>query len=474
MKNRGRLLNALAESCWAIQPEMYAYMLDFLSGKTGAEKLVSAFNFEEQEETKESRIKLVKGTNIAYIPMMGTVYPRKTSMLCGGLTLDSLKEDVTKALENKSVTGILLDGDGPGGSATGVNEFSTWLFNKRDVKPIYSYVGGTAASATYWLVSSAERLIIDDTARLGSVGVVVGMPKKQGSDDYVEITNSLSPYKRPDVENKEHLAKVVEYLDSMADVFYLSLARNFGVSVEDVKQNFGQGGMKVGKVAVASKMAYSLGSFESTVEMLQQEIETRKLVKPKTKTNSGVDNSEIVTVKMESSEAKKGGNMDLNELMVNHPDLVRQIRESAISEEKGTVDSSVAALKKENETLSSEVSSMREQLKKMERETLQNRVALAKTQASAISTKIIGASSVPEKFHEKVMKQINFQQFVDSEGAFDEKGFTDSFSAEVAEWEASFGDFQGFSGVVPFSNKEDHKPSTDLSDEILASINVGV
>ena len=218
-----------------------------------------------------------------------------------------------------------------------------------------------------------------------------------------------------------------------------------------------------------------MGSFESTVAELQEEIKNRKSRKGFSGhsgiTNS-IDTAENTHVRVILSEANKGGNMDLNELLTNHPDLVSQIKESAIADTKAAITAAVEALKTEKDNLAAQVLGMTESLKKLERENLKNRMEVAKAKSDKIAADIIGKSTVPEKFHGKVLKQADFQKFVDSDGSFDEKGFGDAFGAEVAEWEASFSDFQKFSGVVTDTKDTGCEDKTDSSivDEILASI----
>ncbi len=180
-----------------------------------------------------------QGTDVAIIPVIGPIIPRASgfSRVCGITDLDALNSQFQAGMEDDRIGKVLFYYDTPGGHVTGINEFSNTIFEARGRKPIEAYVGGTAASAGIWLCSAVDRISIDATARLGSVGVVAAMPKSNG--EMIEIVNSASPNKRVDPEKEEGKKVIVSYLDAMAEVFFSTLGRNFGLSSEYIKSNFG-------------------------------------------------------------------------------------------------------------------------------------------------------------------------------------------------------------------------------------------
>jgi ClpP class serine protease len=75
------------------------------------------------------------------------------------------------------------------------------IYAGRSQKRIVAYVGGTGASAAYWIASSANEVVVDDTVILGSIGVLVEVTvtgDKPGSKSY-EIVSHNAPNKRPDL-----------------------------------------------------------------------------------------------------------------------------------------------------------------------------------------------------------------------------------------------------------------------------------
>ena len=479
MKKRSRLLSELTENCWAIYPEQFSFMLNFLLGNVAPDKALAEEMRERNKSIQEANSGMIGNTGIAYIPLMGTIYPRANAFteMCGGISLTDLTKQLVEARDDDNVKGIIFDVDGPGGAATGVNEFSNILYNSRGSKPIYAYVGGTAASATYWITSAVDKVVADATARVGSVGTVIAVPKKGAEDGYLEITNSMSPFKRPDIEDKEHYKNIVGYLDDMTDVFYTSLARNFGVEKQHVIDNFGRGGMKVGKTALDSKMVHEIGSFASTVESMLDTLTSpdyKAVASGKASffdMGGRVDSINKLNVNAESSEVK-GGFMDIKELREKHPNLVTEIEVAAsataikASEEKMNAVLDLAQkndirandLVKENEEL-------RKQNKELEKNAMKAKTEAAKSDAHAIFLTKMADSIIPETLHAKVEKQVSFADFLNEEGNLNKEKYTEAVASEISDWEASFTSTKEIKGVVTTTDEKGQEDNSAGEDK---------
>lgn len=219
---------------------------------------------------------------IAIIPVTGPImrYANMFTRISGATSTQELATDLQAALDNPQVKGIILNVDSPGGEASGINELSDMVYAARGKKPIKAYGGGTVASASYWIGSSADELVIDDTALLGSIGVVVEVAlreAREGEKRYT-ITSSNAPNKRPDLETEEGRAELSKTIDALGEVFVAKVARNLGVNPDQVPAMGDHGGLKVGAAAVASGLAHRLGSLESLItEMAKSAATPRKL-----------------------------------------------------------------------------------------------------------------------------------------------------------------------------------------------------
>lgn len=262
-----RIIAALTAMPWAMTEDALRLMLAIAERTQYDPAAVEARKAERLAQTASAGLR----DGVAVIPVIGPIARRMNmfSDVSGGTSLDLLARDFVTALDNNQVRAIVLNIDSPGGEANGVSEFANMVYSARGRKPIYAYVGGMGASAAYWIASAAEKIVIDDTAMLGSIGVIAAVPTSE-EDDEVTFVSSQSPNKRPDPKTEEGAASIQSMIDSLAQVFVESIARNRGVSAETVLTSFGQGGMFVGKDAVKARLADSVGSFEGVLTQLAQ------------------------------------------------------------------------------------------------------------------------------------------------------------------------------------------------------------
>jgi signal peptide peptidase SppA len=212
---------------------------------------------------------------VAVIPVTGPIfrYANLFTEISGATSTGTLARDIQSALDNKYVRAIVLDINSPGGEATGINELGKLIRAGRDIKPIKAYAGGTMASAAFWLGSAADEVVIDETAVLGSIGVLMSYLDTTARDAKsdvrtVEIVSSQSPDKRINPATDEGRAKVQAIVDALAEVFVNAVASNRGVTPQTVLADFGRGGVLIGAAAVKAGMADRIGSLESVIAEL--------------------------------------------------------------------------------------------------------------------------------------------------------------------------------------------------------------
>lgn len=210
--------------------------------------------------------------NVAVIPVTGPIfrYASFFTRISGATSTGTIATDLQAALDNPAIRSIVLNIDSPGGEANGINELADMIFVAREKKKIVAYVGGSGASAAYWIASAATEVVVDDTALLGSIGVVlnVTVSKAQDGKKSYEIVSGTAPNKRPNVETDEGRAEIAKTVDALAEVFVSKVARNLNVSSDKVPEMGGHGGLKVGAEAVASGLAHRVGSLESVIAEL--------------------------------------------------------------------------------------------------------------------------------------------------------------------------------------------------------------
>lgn len=189
--------------------------------------------------------------------------------LFGFDTYESLAKDFQSLMNDSNIKGVALNFHSPGGLTAGVDDLATMIYDARGLKPqgLVARAGGDMSSAAYWLGSSAESIHVASTGMVGSIGTVVQFTQEDPGT--VTIVSDQSPMKRPDPSSAEGQAEVKGVLNALSDVFISRVARNRGTTPENVLENFGKGGVKVGQAAVDSGMADQVTTFETTFSTIR-------------------------------------------------------------------------------------------------------------------------------------------------------------------------------------------------------------
>jgi len=304
---------------WAVEP-------DFL--KTISKESLSTKSEKSLDNTRS--VKVRDGT--AIIPIHGPITARNTlfSLFMGGTSLETLAKDFQEALNNEDVKAILFDIDSPGGVAVGPFEMAEMIYKARSKKPIYSYIGRNGSSAAYWLASATEKIIVNPSALVGSIGVVTTIPVQEEPDmdgyKNIEIVSSNASLKRPDPRTKEGLAEIKRELNDLESTFINSVAKYRSITPEVVKSDFGQGGVVIGKQAVDNNMADSLGTYEEVLANLNQKFS----INLNKKIMSKDQNKEINADHISKSE------ITANYINTEFPDVAKAIIKEASEDIKKT------------------------------------------------------------------------------------------------------------------------------------------
>lgn len=217
--------------------------------------------------------------SVAVIPVHGVIEPKMSlmSLLFGGTGLDAFSAEFRAAVEDKSVKGIVLDIDSPGGSVTGTPEAADMIYQARGSKPIVSVVNPMCCSGAYYLAASTDRIVGPESGRYGSVGVrythydVSEMMAQMGVKETTIIAkdsphkNELDPSQPLQDSDREEIQNLVD--DAMSD-FVASVSRGRGVSREEVVERFGQGRVVTGRQAKRAGMIDRFASLDETVSLM--------------------------------------------------------------------------------------------------------------------------------------------------------------------------------------------------------------
>jgi len=221
-------------------------------------------------------IRAVKG-KVGVICIFGPMDQRLTAEMekAGGTPLDFVSRALDSLLGNAAIGAIVLLFDSPGGSIYGVEELSDKIFAARDQKPIYAMVDSLMCSAAYWIGTAASMVICTPGGICGSVGCYIMHidESKALEDEGLKVTMvSAGKYK---VEHSSHTpltdeakADLQGRVDAIYDKFTLALKRNRATSIENVRQNYGQGRVLMADDALRAGMVDRVMTFDELIGKL--------------------------------------------------------------------------------------------------------------------------------------------------------------------------------------------------------------
>lgn len=215
--------------------------------------------------------------DVAVIPIHGVMAPRVNMLMqiSGGTSTQSVAKDIRRAMEDKSISAIVLDIDSPGGAAAGTQELAELVSLAAERKPVKAVATSMAASAAYWVATAADEIIVNPSAQIGSIGVfsVYTDTSRAEANDGIEHTVIRSAPNKAVPSGYEPLndagrANMQEQVNDVHRQFVSAVAAGRGVSVEHVEAAFGGGKTFLGGRAVALGMADRLGTLDEVVSQL--------------------------------------------------------------------------------------------------------------------------------------------------------------------------------------------------------------
>lgn len=247
---------------WAIEAEALRTIIGIAQRENNLEAVLK-----ERGAPMDNTHKVEVRQGVALIPVTGPLFPRANlfMQISGAYSVEMLAQDLAATETNPDVKATVLVIDSPGGHTTMINEFA----NQIDAysKPIVAYVVGQAASAAYWLASAADKIVMDSSALVGSIGVVAAFAANDSKT--IEIVSSNAPDKRPDIATDGGRAVIQTIVDDMEAVFIDAVSGFRGMSRDQILAL--RGGVAVGAKAVTMGFADEIGSLESVINFLNQQ-----------------------------------------------------------------------------------------------------------------------------------------------------------------------------------------------------------
>lgn len=270
------VLRAVYGQPWAILPAMYATICSLVAFRASGGRL-TAEEIKERLGAVKVRAGAARSGAIAVLPLYGVLAQHIDMMtaMSGGTSTDRAGAAIQGALNDPSISAIVLDIDSPGGSVYGVQEMHDLVMGGRGRKPIVAVANSMAASAAYWIASAADEIVVTPGGEVGSIGCLAVHEDISKFEEAMGMKHTLIHHgdnkvlgnsfeALSDQARGELQKRVTQY----GHMFEAAVAKGRGVSAGHVRSEFGQGLMFGADDAVKRGMADTMGTLQSVLERL--------------------------------------------------------------------------------------------------------------------------------------------------------------------------------------------------------------
>ncbi len=221
------------------------------------------------------------------MPEIAVVYALGTCSMDSGIKARSLSKLIRSLAGSRSVKGVVLRVNSPGGSAMASDVVAEALKECAEKKPVIVSQGDVAASGGYWISMYADEIVVQPTTITGSIGVIGGwvwddgIGEKLGMEgdlvkagEHADIFFSLRfpfvglgiPHRQLTDEERE---RILDRMGVFYDGFVDKVAEARGLERDDVAEN-ARGRVWTGVQGVENGLVDRIGGLETAIDLARE------------------------------------------------------------------------------------------------------------------------------------------------------------------------------------------------------------
>lgn len=334
-----RILGELISTPWLIMPSWLEAITNLATGQDILANINHQFTIDQITERQKAlsnqtgtarqneRLTEQRG-DVGILNLHGPIIRFGGMMEISGHTSTQTAMKEFNRLENDpSIKTIVIHSNGPGGEAASIDQFANMI--SKSSKKTIGYIDSLTASAHYWIVSACDEIVASSVSMIGCLGVVYSLvddSKKKENEGVsnIHIVSAVSPKKVPDIRTVEGQEQIQKWANSMGEKFIQAVATNRKVSVETVKDKFGQGDLLISDEALAVGMIDKIQDFEDLMSEL--------------KVGNSPRENQITK--------KQGAKMTVEELQAQHPEAYNAIFSAGATAERERIQAIEASIPK--------------------------------------------------------------------------------------------------------------------------------
>ena len=279
---------------WALMPERLSAVTAVIARWSGdaraSDEVMHSVTADRNARDTRRQVSVSNsGGGIAVLPLYGIVTQRGNMVDDvsgpGTASTQQFSNLLRAALQDETVSQILIDIDSPGGSVYGVAELADEIVSARAQKPVVAIANSLAASAAYWIGCSASEFYVTPGGEVGSIGVWQAHQDYSKAMDEAGVKTTLISAGKFKVEGNPYAPLDEEaqgFMQSRVDDYYAAftkaVAKGRGVPISQVRDGMGQGRVLGADAALASSMVDGIATFEDVVKKMRRD--ARAQIKP--------------------------------------------------------------------------------------------------------------------------------------------------------------------------------------------------
>ena len=266
-----------------MQPDKLWAMISFLQikasgGLVDADTLAAVRQQSAQSADRSQRVSRSSGGAIAVLPLFGMIMQRGNMMgdISGprGTSLERFTQQFRAAMNDPSVSTVVLDIDSPGGTVTGVPELAAEILDARagGGKRIVAVSDCLCASAAYYIASACSEVVVSPSSLTGSIGVYMVHEDLSKALEKQGVSATLV-YHGANKVNGNHLGPLTDgarqemqdRVNYYGNMFENAVAKGRKMTQTDVRGKLGEGKVFNAQKAKSSGMADSIGTLDEVL-----------------------------------------------------------------------------------------------------------------------------------------------------------------------------------------------------------------
>jgi signal peptide peptidase SppA len=274
MSDYKNIIQAMTRTPWFMEEQSLKMIVSIINERASGVRLTSD-EIALRMGNVEPRDSSVRATGaVAVLPLHGPIFPRANLMteMSGATSLEQFRAQFDSLVKNPMISSIVLDIDSPGGSAAMVEETAQMVRSARDVKPIIACANHLCASAAYYIGAQASQFFGTDSAYVGSIGtyLVHEDQSEKNRQEGIKVTYISAGENKVDGNPDEPLSDsarqhMQQIVNEANNRFLNAVAQGRGVSIDQVRDNYGGGKVFGAETALELGMIDGIQTLDSVV-----------------------------------------------------------------------------------------------------------------------------------------------------------------------------------------------------------------